>query len=120
MSKATFRHCVYLVMTRKRRQIDKGRAVCAKRCLHGSERGVVETDQKAPRPAPTLHRLQQEPDAQQSVDWLERFATLAREHDVDPDAIFTALGGRPTLEPWSPAARAWQQQDPHAEEHPYA
>jgi hypothetical protein len=66
------------------------------------------------------YRLQQEPDAQQSVAWLERFATLAREHDVDPDAIFTALGGRPTLEPWSPAARAWQQRDPHAEEHPYA
>jgi hypothetical protein len=65
-------------------------------------------------------RCQRESEAQQSVAWLDRFAVLAREHDVDPDAIFTALGGRPTLEPWSSAARAWQQQDPHAEEHPDA
>jgi glycine/D-amino acid oxidase-like deaminating enzyme len=65
------------------------------------------------------YRLQREPDAQQSVAWLDRFAALAREHDVDPDAIFAALG-RPTLEPWSSAARAWQRQDSHAEEHPDA
>jgi hypothetical protein len=107
-------------MTRKRRLIDKGRAVCAKRCLHGSERGVVETDQKAPRPAPTLLRCQREPAAQQSVAWLDHFAALAREHGVDPEAVFTALGGRPTLEPWSPAAQAWQRETPYTEEHPDA
>jgi hypothetical protein len=65
-------------------------------------------------------RCQREPEAQQSVAWLDRFAVLAREHNVDPDAIFTALGGRPTLEPWSSAAQAWQRQDSHAEEHPDA
>ena len=41
------------------------------------------------------YRLQREPDAQQSVAWLDRFAALAREHSIDPEAVFTALGGRP-------------------------
>jgi hypothetical protein len=54
-------------------------------------------------------RLQREPAAAQSQAWLERFATLARTNGVDPEAVFTALGGRPALESWSPAARAWQQ-----------
>jgi hypothetical protein len=53
-----------------------------------------------------------------SVAWLDHFADLAREHGVDPEAVFTALGGRPTLEPWSPAAQAWQREAPHEEEYP--
>ena len=60
-------------------------------------------------------RLQREPEAQQSVVWLDRFATLARTNGVDPEAVCIALGGRPALEPWSPAARAWLQPK---EEHP--
>jgi hypothetical protein len=63
------------------------------------------------------YRLQREPDAQQRGTWLDRFAAQAREHGVDPEAVFTALGGRPTPEPWSPAAQAWQREDPHSEEH---
>jgi hypothetical protein len=66
------------------------------------------------------YRLQREPDVQQRVAWLDDFAAQAREHGVDPEAIFTALGGRPTLAPWSPAAQAWQRGDPHAEAHPDA
>jgi hypothetical protein len=62
-------------------------------------------------------RLQREAEAQQSVAWLEQFATLAREHGIDPDALFAALGGCPTLEPWSPAAQAWQREKPCKEEH---
>lgn len=54
-------------------------------------------------------RLQREPEAQQSVAWLGRFGAQAREHGIDPDAVYAALGGRPTLEPWSAAAQAWQQ-----------
>jgi hypothetical protein len=54
-------------------------------------------------------RLQREPEAHQSVAWLARFATLARPNGVDPEAVFTALGGHPALESWSPAALAWQQ-----------
>jgi hypothetical protein len=54
-------------------------------------------------------RLQREPEAQQSVAWLDRFAALARPNGVDPEAVFTALGERPALEPWSPAALAWQR-----------
>jgi hypothetical protein len=65
-------------------------------------------------------RCQREPAAQQSVVWLDRFAALAREHGIDPDAVYTALGGRPALEPWSPAARIWQRETPHEEEHPDA
>jgi hypothetical protein len=52
-------------------------------------------------------RLQREPGTEQSQAWLERFAALARTNGVDPEAVFTALGGRPTLEPWSPAALVW-------------
>jgi hypothetical protein len=55
------------------------------------------------------YRLQREPAAQQSVAWLDRFAALARPQGIDPEAVFSALGGRPALEPWSPAALAWQQ-----------
>jgi hypothetical protein len=62
-------------------------------------------------------RLQREAEAQQSVAWLDQFATLAREHGIDPDALFAALGGRPALEPWSPAAQAWQREKPCKEEH---
>jgi hypothetical protein len=54
-------------------------------------------------------RLQREPQAQESVAWLEQFATLARTNGVDPEAIYTALGGGPSLEPWSPASQAWQR-----------
>jgi hypothetical protein len=54
-------------------------------------------------------RLQREPEAQHSVAWLERFAALARTNGVDPDAVCSALGGHPALEPWSPAALAWQR-----------
>jgi hypothetical protein len=52
-------------------------------------------------------RLQREPEAEQSQAWLDRFAALARTNGVDPEAVFTALGERPALEPWSPAALAW-------------
>jgi hypothetical protein len=52
-------------------------------------------------------RLQREPEAEQSQSWLDRFAALARTNSVDPEAVFAALGGRPPLEPWSPAALAW-------------
>jgi len=54
-------------------------------------------------------RLQREPEAQQSQARLDRFATLARPNGVDPDEVFSALGGRPALEPWSPAAPTWQR-----------
>ena len=54
-------------------------------------------------------RLQREPQAQESVAWLDRFTALARTNNVDPDAVFAALGGRPVLEPWSPAATSWQR-----------
>jgi hypothetical protein len=54
-------------------------------------------------------RLQREPEAHQSVAWLERFAALARPNGVDHEAVFSALGGYPALEPWSPAALAWQR-----------
>ena len=50
-----------------------------------------------------------EPAAQARVAWLDRFAAQACEHDIDPEAVFTALGGRPTLEPWSEAAWAWRR-----------
>jgi hypothetical protein len=62
------------------------------------------------------YRLQREPEAQQSVAWLDHFAALARNNHVDPEAVFAALGGRPALEPWSPAARSWQRETPHPEE----
>ena len=54
-------------------------------------------------------RLQREPEAEQSQAWLDRFTTLAHTNGVDPDAVFHALGGRPALEPWSPAALTWQR-----------
>jgi hypothetical protein len=54
-------------------------------------------------------RLQREAAAEQSQAWLDRFAVLARTNSVDPEAVFSALGGCPTLEPWSPAALAWQR-----------
>jgi hypothetical protein len=54
--------------------------------------------------------------AQQSVAWLDRFTALARTNGVDPEAVFSALGGRSALEPWSPVARAWQRPDRSAEE----
>jgi hypothetical protein len=57
-------------------------------------------------------RLQREPQAQESVAWLDRFAALARTNGVDPEAVSTALGGRPALEPWSPAAQAWRREAP--------
>jgi hypothetical protein len=55
------------------------------------------------------YRLQREPAAQQSCAWLDRFAVLARTNGIDPEAVCTALGGRPALEAWSPAALAWQR-----------
>jgi hypothetical protein len=60
-------------------------------------------------------RLQRESAAHQSGAWLDRFAALAHTKGVDAEAVFTALGGRPPLEPWSPAALAWQEPE---EEHP--
>jgi hypothetical protein len=54
-------------------------------------------------------RLQREPAAHASSDWLDRFAAQARAHGLDPEAVWSALGGRPTLEPWSEAARAWRR-----------
>ena len=51
-------------------------------------------------------RLQREPQAQDSVAWLDRFTALARTNGVDPDVVWIALGGRPAIEPWSPAAQA--------------
>jgi hypothetical protein len=53
-------------------------------------------------------RCARETDVQQSQQWLDTFTVLARTNGVDPEAVFTALGGRPALEPWSAAARAWQ------------
>jgi hypothetical protein len=53
-------------------------------------------------------RLQREPEAERSQAWLARFVALARTNGVDAEAVFTALGGRSALEPWSPAALAWQ------------
>jgi hypothetical protein len=55
------------------------------------------------------YRLQRESEAHQSVAWLDRFTALARTNGVDAEAVCTALGGRPTLEPWSSAALAWQR-----------
>jgi hypothetical protein len=55
-------------------------------------------------------RLARERGAQQSGAWLDHFADLARRHGIDPEAVFTALGGRPALEPWSSAAQAWQRE----------
>jgi hypothetical protein len=66
------------------------------------------------------YRLQREPEAQQNVAWLDHFATLARNNHVDPEAVFTALGGRPALEPWSSAAHAWRREDPPPEEPAHA
>jgi hypothetical protein len=63
------------------------------------------------------YRLQREPAAAQSVAWLDYFAALAHTKGVDPEAVFTALGGRPTLEPWSPAALAWQRPSRDTEEY---
>jgi hypothetical protein len=57
-------------------------------------------------------RLQREPQAQDSVAWLDRFAALARKNGVDPETVYVALGGYPALEPWSPAARAWCRETP--------
>jgi hypothetical protein len=59
-------------------------------------------------------RLQREPQAHDSVAWLDRFAALAQTNGVDPHAVFTALGGRPALDPWSPAAQAWRRETPPA------
>ena len=59
-------------------------------------------------------RLQREPQAQESVAWLDRFAALARTNGVDPEAVYAALGGCPALEPWSNAARAWCREAPPA------
>ena len=55
-------------------------------------------------------RLARERGVQQSGAWLDHFADLARHNGIDPEAVFTALGGRPALEPWSPAAQAWQRE----------
>src|SRR5262245_20500098 len=59
-------------------------------------------------------RLQREPQAQESGTWLERFAALAQTNGVDPAAVYAALGGCPSLAPWSPAARAWCREAPPA------
>jgi hypothetical protein len=59
-------------------------------------------------------RLQREPQAQESVAWLDRFAALAQTNGVDPDAVYAALEGCPPLEPWSPAAQAWRREAPPA------
>ena len=55
-------------------------------------------------------RLQREPQAQESVAWLDRFTTLARTNGVDPEAVYAALGECPSLEPWSLAAQAWRRE----------
>jgi hypothetical protein len=57
-------------------------------------------------------RDQREPAARASVTWLDQFAVLARQNQVDPEAVFAALGGRPLIEPWSAVAQAWRQEPP--------
>ena len=83
-------------------------------CLHAFNAGVARMrtlEQRVGSPGRYEYefRLEREPEAEQSVAWLARFATLARPNGVDPEEVFTALGGRPALEPWSPAALAWQR-----------
>jgi hypothetical protein len=90
--------------------------------LHAFNAGVarmrtLEQRVGAPGRYESEFRLQREPEAEQSQSWLDRFATLARTNNVDPDAVFTALGRCPTLEPWSPAALAWQRPSRDTEEH---
>lgn len=55
------------------------------------------------------YRLARETEVQQSQQWLDTFATLAQKNGIDPAAVFAAFGGRPVLEPWSPAAQAWRR-----------
>jgi len=57
-------------------------------------------------------RLQRVRQAQDRVAWLDRCTALARTHGVDPDAACAALGGRPDLVAWSPAAQAWRREGP--------
>jgi hypothetical protein len=52
---------------------------------------------------------------EQRVGGAGRYEYEYRLHD--PEAVFAALGGRPALEPWSPAAWAWQREVPPTEEH---
>lgn len=94
-------------------------------CLQAFNAGIVRMralEQRVGSPGRYEYefRLQREPNARQSVAWLDRLVALARQHGVDPEAVFTALGGRPALEPWSAAAQAWQQEDPSAEEPSHA
>lgn len=82
--------------------------------LHASNAGIAcmrALEQRLGSPGRYEYefRLQCEPEALRSVAWLDRFAAQARIHGVDPEAVYAALGGRPALEPWSPAAQAWQQ-----------
>lgn len=91
-------------------------------CLHAFNAGVARMrtlEQRVGSPGRYEYefRLQREPEAEQSQAWLDRFATLARTNSVDPDAVFSALGGRPALESWSPAALAWQRPERSAEEY---
>jgi hypothetical protein len=83
-------------------------------CLHAFNTGVARMRTLEQRVGSAGRyeyefRLQRAPAAERSQAWLERFVALARTNGVDPDAVFRALGGRPALEPWSPAARAWQR-----------
>ena len=94
-------------------------------CLHAFNAGIARwraMEQRVGTPGRYEYefRCQREPEAQQSVAWLDRFATLARDNGVDPEAVFAALGGRPAMEPWSSAAQDWQREEPHEEEQPEA
>jgi hypothetical protein len=84
-------------------------------CLHEFNAGIVRWRTLEQRIGSTgryeyEYRLACETAAQQSQHWLDTFATLAQKNDIDPEAVFAALGGRPILAPWSPAALAWQQE----------
>jgi hypothetical protein len=83
-------------------------------CLHAFNMGVARMRALEQRVSSAGRyefefRLQREPAAERSQAWLGRFVALARTNGVDAEAVFRALGGHPALEPWSPAARAWQR-----------
>jgi hypothetical protein len=54
------------------------------------------------------YRMACEPQVQQALAWLARFAETARRNGIEPDAVYAALGSTPAIAPWSDAARAWQ------------
>jgi hypothetical protein len=48
-------------------------------------------------------------DVERSEAFLAQFATLARQHGIDPETVYAAHGGKPVLEPWSEAAQRWRR-----------